>query len=96
MGMRVAVALLANGMGKYSHGERTKAAIAEQRKFSALLKCFALTRHEHARGLCGPAHGRRAMCYPWSGWRHVEGPANAWIQNNSGLPQGLAGLPMAG
>ena len=24
--------------GKYLHGERTKAAIAEQRKFSALLK----------------------------------------------------------
>jgi len=38
MGMRVAVALLANGMGKYSHGERTKAAIAERQKFSALLK----------------------------------------------------------
>jgi hypothetical protein len=25
-------------MGKYSHGERTKAAIAEWQKFSALLK----------------------------------------------------------
>jgi len=33
---RVAAALLASGMG--SHGERAKAAIAEQRKFSALLK----------------------------------------------------------
>jgi putative ABC transport system substrate-binding protein len=24
----------------------------------------------------------------WSGWRHSEGPANAPIQNDSGLPQG--------
>jgi hypothetical protein len=29
---------LANAMGQYRHGERTKGAIAEQRKFSALLK----------------------------------------------------------
>ena len=43
-------------------------------------------------------HGRRAarhvLC--WSGWRHSEGPANASIQNISGLPQGLAGRPAAG
>jgi hypothetical protein len=39
-------------------------------------------------------HGRRAarpvLC--WSGWRHSEGPANASIQNISGLSQGLASL----
>ena len=34
----VAVPLLASGMGQYRHGERTKAAIAEQRRFGALLK----------------------------------------------------------
>src|SRR5262245_5188825 len=34
----VAAALLASKNGPYRHGERTKAAIAEQRKFSALLK----------------------------------------------------------
>jgi hypothetical protein len=28
--------------GQYRHGERTKAAIAEQKKFSALLGCSAL------------------------------------------------------
>ena len=33
----VAAALLAN-VGQYRHGERTKAAIAERQKFSALLK----------------------------------------------------------
>jgi len=27
-----------NAMGQYRHGERTKGAIAKQRKFSALLK----------------------------------------------------------
>ena len=31
----------AEGHGQYRHGERTKAAIAEQ-QFSALLKCFSL------------------------------------------------------
>jgi hypothetical protein len=36
----VAAAPLASGMGKYRHGERTKAAIAERKKFSALLKMF--------------------------------------------------------
>jgi len=35
---RVAAALLASRNGQYRHGERTKAAIAERRKFSALLK----------------------------------------------------------
>jgi len=34
----VAAALPASAMGQYRHGERTKAAIAERRKFSALLK----------------------------------------------------------
>ena len=33
-----AVPLPASAMGQHRHGERTKAAIAEQRKFSALLK----------------------------------------------------------
>jgi len=32
----------------------------------------------------------------WSGWRHFEGSANDSIQNNSGLPQGLADAPIAG
>jgi hypothetical protein len=32
----------------------------------------------------------------WSSRRHIEGPANASIQNNSGLPQGLAGHSAAG
>ena len=33
-----------------------------------------------------------AMCYPGQGWRHIERQAaHASIQNNSGLPQGLAG-----
>ena len=32
--------------GQYRHGERTKAAIAEQRTFSALLTSSALTRDE--------------------------------------------------
>jgi len=34
----VAAALLASGMAQYRHDERTKAAIAERLKFSALLK----------------------------------------------------------
>jgi len=34
----VAAPLLARGNGHYRNGDRTKAAIAEQRKFSALLK----------------------------------------------------------
>jgi hypothetical protein len=34
----VAAALLASRNGQFRHGDRTKAAIAEQRKFSALLK----------------------------------------------------------
>jgi hypothetical protein len=36
----VAAGSLANGNGQYRHGERTKAAIAERQKFSALLKKF--------------------------------------------------------
>ena len=34
----VAVPLLGERNGQFRHGERTKAAIAEQQKFSALLK----------------------------------------------------------
>jgi hypothetical protein len=34
----VAAVLLASGTDKYRHGERTKAAIADRPKFSALLK----------------------------------------------------------
>jgi hypothetical protein len=34
----VAAGLLAKRNGQYRHGERTKAAIAEQRRFGALLK----------------------------------------------------------
>jgi len=34
----VAAALLASGIANTRHGERTKAAIAEQRKFGALLR----------------------------------------------------------
>jgi len=37
-----------------------------------------------------------AMCYPGLAGGHFEGPATASIQNNSGPPQGLAGLSMAG
>src|SRR5262249_49593468 len=49
--------------------------------------------------LCSPPqHGRRAARHvlSWSGWRHFDGPANASIQNISGLPQGLEGRPAAG
>jgi hypothetical protein len=35
------------------------------------------------------SHGRRAMCYPGLAGGTLRG-------DNSGLPQGLAGLPMAG
>jgi hypothetical protein len=41
-------------------------------------------------------HGHRAARHvlPDPGWRHMRGrPPNASIQNNSGLPQGLAGSP---
>jgi len=38
IGVAVAAALLASAMAIKRHGERTKAAIAEQRKFSALLR----------------------------------------------------------
>jgi hypothetical protein len=38
MAMRIAAGPSGKRNGQYRHGERTKAAIAEQRKFSALLK----------------------------------------------------------
>src|SRR5262249_51453638 len=82
---------------QYRHGERTKAAIAEQQKFSALLKMLRAGLTYTV--LCGPPqHGRRATRHllSWSGWRHFEGPATASIQNNSGVPQGLAGFAVAG
>src|SRR5215510_14645449 len=36
-----------------------------------------------------------AMCYPALAGGTLRGPANTSIQNNSGLPQGLAGLSVA-
>jgi hypothetical protein len=77
--------------GQYRHGERTKAAIAEQRKFSALLKMLRAVRE--VRGLGSPPQ------YPSSarqcailGWleAHEGQAAYASIQNDSGLSQGLA------
>src|SRR5262245_21924906 len=43
--------------GQYRHGERTKAAIAQQRKFSALLKMLRA-------GLTNLALDPIVMCYP--------------------------------
>jgi hypothetical protein len=78
--------------GQYHHGERTRAAIAERRKFGALLKILRAGLTQIHKLECG----RRREPLSWSGWRHFEGPAIASIQNNSGLPEGLAGGPAAG
>jgi hypothetical protein len=54
---------------------------------------------KHCMGaLIGEAHSRRTARHvlSWSDWRHFEGPANASIQNNSGLSQGLADPAAAG
>jgi len=80
--------------GQYRHGGRTKAAIAEREKCSALLKllCAGLTVLRSP-----PQHGRRAPRHvlSWCDWRHFEGRLTS-IQNISGLPQGLAGPSAAG
>src|SRR5262249_42975100 len=78
VGSRVAAAPSGERNGQLRHGERTKAAIAERQKFSALLKMLraGLT---WTPALCGlPHHGRRAARHvlSWSKLEALEGPPN--------------------
>src|SRR5262249_20024578 len=43
--------------------------------------------------LYGAANRGKRPLLSWSGWRHIEGPATASIQDDSGLAQGLPALP---
>src|SRR5262249_34151776 len=81
--------------GQHRHGERTTAAIAEQRKFGALLK--------NAPGwpdivLGSPSFDPIVMSCATvvRGTGRTMGRPPRPIQNISGLPQGLEGRPAAG
>ena len=65
-----------------------------QQRFSFVLQFVALPALRGLRATAPINVARHVLS--WSSWRHLRGPANASIQNNSGLPQGLAGLAVAG
>src|SRR5262245_40073897 len=71
----------------------SNAAVGNTKSFMLHPKQLVALRSKATEILYGAANRGKRPLLSWSGWRHIEGPATASIQNDSGLAQDLPALP---